>query len=154
MNARSARTRARLVKEQEFLTHHFPGAHIQFPDDPDRACVVVALSTNRQNRYVLWLSLGDYPNAPPKMYVVEPAPLRDWKGKRLSKRGTSSKMHLLGANAHGHPQICHHSDGAWTPNITLYKVVMKGRMWLEAYELHCRKRRPIDRYLPHMAQVV
>lgn len=151
MNARNARTRARLAKEQEILTRYFPGAHLQFTDDPARACVVVAMSTSRRNRYVLWLSLGDFPNAPPRMYIVEPAPLRDWKGKRLSKRGASSKMHLLGPNAHGHPQICHHSDAAWTPNVTLYKVVMKGRIWLEAYELHRLKRRPIDRYLPHIA---
>lgn len=149
--AMNARKRARLAKEQELLTQHFPGANIQFPEDPARAGVVAPLSTNRKRRYVLWIPLGGFPNERPDMYIVEPSPLRDRRGKKLKKIGVSFSMHLLSPDAHGYPQICHHSDAAWTPNLTLYKVVMKGRIWLEAYEQHLAKGEDIDRYLPHMA---
>ena len=149
MNALNARTKGRLAAERKLL-RRFPGAVIQFPDDPCRASVLVPLQTTRRNRYVLWIPLGAFPNEPPEMYVVEPAPLRDYQGEKLSNRGSSMEMHLLAPDAYGHPQICHHNDCGWTPNITLYKVVMKGRIWLEAYELHRARGKPIDRYLPHM----
>ena len=64
--------------------------------------------------------------------------------------GNSAEMHLLDPDEHGHPQICHYRDDVWTPNVTLYKVVMKGRFWLEAYEAHMRTGKAIDTYLPHM----
>ena len=31
-----------------------------------------------------------------------------------------------------------------------FKVAMKGRLWLEAYELHKATGKDIDHYLPHM----
>ena len=146
----NAHTKARLAKEREILQQRLPAARIQFPDDADRACVLALLSTQRHNRYVLWIPLGAFPNEPPKMYVVEPAPLRDHRGKKLSKLGSSSSMHLLTPDAHGHPQICHYRDDAWTPNVTLFKVVLKGLLWLEAYDLHKAKGKAIDQYLREM----
>ena len=150
MNAFNARTNARLGVERKILLRYFPGAAIQFPDDRHRAGVVVPLMTMRQNRYVLWVSLNGFPIERPQMYVIEPVPLRDCRGKKLSKRGVSCKMHLLEPDAHGHPQICHHNDASWTPNIALCKVVTKGLIWLEAYELHLASGKAMDRYLPHM----
>ena len=146
----NARTKARLAKEREILQQYLPAAKIQFPNDAARACVLAVLNTQRHNRYVLWIPLGAFPNEPPKMYVVEPAPLRDHRGKKLSKLGISSSMHLLTPDAHGHPQICHYRDDAWTPNVTLFKVVLKGLLWLEAYDLHKAKGKAIDQYLPEM----
>lgn len=84
------------------------------------------------------------------MYVVKPAPLKDYDGIPLADRGTSSTMHLRTPNTHGHPQICHYNDQYWNPAVTLYKVVIKGRIWLEGYEIHLRTGNDIDQYLPHM----
>ena len=147
MNATSGK---RLAWEGQKLKANFPGFEIQFPDCPERARAIGPLHTNCGNRYVLRIPLGAFPYAPPEMYVVEPKPLRNRRGKKLSQIGSSGEMHLLAADEHGHPQICHYQDSVWTPNVTLYKVVLKGRLWLEAYELHKAKGHPIDRYLPHM----
>lgn len=149
MNGRNARMRTRLAIEADILKPYFPDANIQFPDDPARAGVVVPLRASR-NRYVLWIPLGAFPFEPPEMYVVEPKPIRDCRGKKLADLGASWAMHLLAPDAHGHPQICHHNKDGWTPNIALYKVVMKGLIWLAAYELHKAKGKDIDHYLPHM----
>lgn len=140
----------RLRKEQALLQTYFPSFRIQFPDDPAKVGAVGALTTNAGNEYALWIPLGAFPNEPPQMFVVQPQNLRNRRGKKLAKVGVNSAMHLLAPNAHGHPQICHHNDASWTPNITLYKVAMKGRLWLEAYEMHKATGKDIDHYLPHM----
>lgn len=140
----------RLRKEQALLRRYFPTFHIQFPQDPARAGVVGTLTTNAGNEYGLWIPLGAFPNEPPRMFVVSPQGLRKRRGRKLAKLGTNSNMHLLQPNEHGHPQICHHNDASWTPNITLFKVVMKGRLWLEAYEMHKTTGKNIDHYLAHM----
>ena len=143
-------TADRLRKEQELLKTYFPSFRIQCPQDPERAGAVGTLTTNAGNEYGLWIPLGDFPNEPPGMFVVSPKDLRKRSGKKLAKIGPSADMHLLGPDEHGHPQICHHNDASWTPNITIFKVVMKGRLWLEAYEMHKATGKNIDRYLAHM----
>ena len=140
----------RLRKEQRLLQAYFPTFRIQLPDDPARAGAVGTMTTNAGNEYGLWIPLGEFPNEPPEMFVVAPKNLRNRRRRRLAKIGPSAAMHLLGPDAHGHPQICHHNDSSWTPNITLYKVAMKGRLWLEAYEMHKATGKDIDHYLPHM----
>ena len=123
----------------------------QHPADPKRCGVVCELATNSGNSYTLWIRLGEaFPNKPPMMYVVHPKPLLDCRGRKLSSIGASREMHLFVRDKNGHPQICHYNDAYWTPNVTLYKVLQKGRLWLEAYELHKAKGRDIDRYLRHM----
>ena len=154
----AALTKERIAVEQQLLSRYFKGFKIQDPGGAEELGVVGKLQTNSGNEYGLWIPLGDseFPNAPPKMYVVEPKDLRKrpkhpWKkGKKLAKLGTSHAMHLLDPDEHGHPQICHYRDDVWSPNVTLYKVVMKGRFWLEAYEFHRRTGKDIDTYLPHM----
>ena len=143
-------TAERLRKEEALLKAHFPTFHIQFPDDPERAGAVGTMTTNAGNEYGLWIPLGAFPNEPPEMFVVSPKKLRNRRGKKLAKIGSSADMHMLDPDAHGHPRICHHNDAAWTPNITLFKVAMKGRLWLEAYEMHKATGKDIDHYLPHM----
>jgi hypothetical protein len=61
---------------------------------------------------------------------------------------TSGSMHTLGG-VKGCVQICHYSSSNWSPNVTLYKVILKGRLWLEAYEIYLRTGNDIDTYLPH-----
>ena len=142
---------ARLQKEQALLKTYFPAFRIQCPDDPERAGAVGTLTTNAGNEYGLWVPLGTtFPNERPEVFVVSPKSLKNRRGKRLAKIGTDAAMHLLAPNEHGHPQICHHNDASWTPNVTLYKVVMKARLWLEAYEMHKATGKDIDHYLPHM----
>lgn len=131
-----------------------PGIRFQFQSWNDERCgVVCEVRTNAGNCYTLWIRVGRaFPNKPPKMYVLDPKPLRDYRGKELSSIGESGSMHLRQADRHGHPQICHYHDSSWTPNVTLYKVVGKGRLWLEAYDLHRKTGKGIDHYLRHMGR--
>ena len=143
-------TAERLHREQALLKTYFPAFRIQFPDDPERVGAIGILTTNAGHEYGLWIPLGAFPNEPPGMFVVSPKNLKNRRGKKLAKVGVNAVMHLLAPDEHGHPQICHHNDASWTPNVTLYKVVMKGRLWLEAYEMHKATGKDIDHYLPHM----
>jgi hypothetical protein len=79
--------------------------------------------------------------------VVNPCPLR---ARGYDLLAASAVMHTL-SPVYSHPQyvrICHYRD--WDPNKTLYLVLMKARLWVEAYEAHLRHGNPIDNYLGHM----
>ena len=93
--------------------------------------------------------LEGYPDVAPKLYVLQPT-LRCHDGSLLSELGTSSTMHVLAPNDHGHVQVCHYNDRFWRSSLTLYKVLMKTRVWLEAYERHLRHGEPVEHYLGHM----
>ncbi|XP_028405193.1 uncharacterized protein LOC114527685 [Dendronephthya gigantea] len=47
--------------------------------------------------------------------------------------------------------ICHSNAPHWTDRDTLYKVVMKGRLWLEAYEAYLETGACLSEYLVEMA---
>lgn len=51
---------------------------------------------------------------------------------------------------YGCTQICHFKPGLWKDNNTLYQVIMKGLIWLEAYEAHLRTGATLTRYLAEM----
>lgn len=118
--------------------------------DRDRATargVVGWLRSNAANRYVLWLELQGFPDGPPSVFVVDP-PLVTCTGRPLPE--LSHRWHTRERNEHGHTQICHYIDKVWRREITLYKVVLKVRLWLEAYEAHLRTGKPISDYLSQM----
>ena len=39
----------------------------------------------------------------------------------------------------------------WSNDNSLYQVLMKGRIWLEAYEIHLRTGEDLEKYLAHMS---
>lgn len=84
---------------------------------------------------------SDYPNSCPALWVVYPNPLRFRSGVILD--GPSHDMHTLERTSSG-LRICHYEPGEWSPNHTLYRVVLKGRLWLECYEAHLRTGKTID----------
>ena len=61
----------------------------------------------------------------------------------------STAYHVL-SSKHGCTQICHFRSDLWSGENTLYQVVMKGMIWLEAYEAHLRTGQPMSRYLSEM----
>ncbi len=139
----------RLAIEDRLLRQHFPGFHIQDLGGGPNPGVVGTLTTNSGRRYALWIPLAHFPSSAPPMYVISPS-LETYEGDLLADQGLQSDMHLLSPDEHGHVQICHHNDTYWSPELTLYRVVLKGRIWLEAYESHLRTGKPIDHYLSHM----
>ncbi len=139
----------RLDIESDALKKYFPNFRIQDPFG-EKSGVIGRMRSNNGKEYTIWLALGAFPNEAPRLYLISPEKLKTHDGTLLSQLGANSKMHLLTPDAHGHPQICHYNDQYWHPKVSLYKIIMKARFWIEAYEQHLRHGKPIDAYLPHM----
>jgi len=103
--------------------------------------------------YRLWIGIPDgYPYARPPMYLTEPFPTFAADGSRISALGVSHQMHTLAPSEAGHVQICHWRDARWHSDILLYKVFLKGLLWIEAYEQHLLTRRPIAEFVNTMSE--
>jgi hypothetical protein len=139
----------RLVAESKILQKYFPSFRWINPNRPGETSLVGSMHTNDENRYIISLKIPpDFPNSFPKALVKEPYPLIGFLGKNMTDFVTSSSMHLL-CPINGYPQICHHSKSHWTPNKTIYDVLMKIRIWLEAFELYRTSGKSIDHFLRH-----
>ncbi|XP_028405119.1 uncharacterized protein LOC114527618, partial [Dendronephthya gigantea] len=133
--------RQRLAAEKSVLEHYFPGC-VRWIDPTDNTKVEITLKTNNDNEYILRIYIGDFPNSVPDMVVVSsPNPMPDW--------GSSYSNHTL-TRRDGYLRICHYHYSQWTDRSSLYEVVMKGRVWLEAYEGHLRTGQPMNYFLREM----
>ena len=133
--------RERLAAEKSVLDRYFPGC-VKWIDPTGDTKVEVALKTNNDNRYTLRIYIGNFPNSIPEMVVVSsPKPMPDWEN--------SSVTHTL-SKRDGYLQICHWHSSHWTDRISLHEVVVKGRLWLEAYEGHIRTGQPMNFFLREM----
>lgn len=135
----------RLAVEQVILGKYFP----TFKVAADVARGTVA--SNSGTLYGVKLVLAGFPSRMPHAYITSPR-LVAHDGRRLEAIASSSKLHVLGADDDGNPQVCHFRADLWTPDVTLYQVVMKIRLWLEAFEAHRATGQPLDRFLPHVAE--
>ena len=123
------------------LEHYFPDC-VQWIDPTGDTKVEVTLKTNNDNEYTLRIYVGNFPNAVPDMVVVRsPQPMPDW--------GLCGKNHTLNRRG-GYLTICHYHPSRWTDRSSLYEVVMKGRVWLEAYEGHIRTGQDMNYFLREM----
>ena len=132
----------RLAAEKSVLDHYFSGC-VKWIDPTRHTKVEVTLKTNNDNEYTLRVYIGsDFPNSIPDMVVVRsPKPMPDWGG--------SYTNHTLGKRD-GYLKICHYHYSQWSDRSSLYEVVMKGRVWLEAYEGHLRTGKPMNYFLREM----
>lgn len=109
------------------------------------------INTNNGKSYTLRVYIpGNFPNECPKLVVSRSpygSPLRKWDGSLLDKCSVADHTY---AAYDGFTQICHFNPARWSNASTLYQVLMKGRMWLEAYEIHRNSGEDLDTYLPHM----
>ncbi|ASC71410.1 hypothetical protein XM38_023620 [Halomicronema hongdechloris C2206] len=138
----------RLLIEKEILKKYFPAFKWVNPTDSSNTRIEGNVCTNSMKLYTLRVYIpSDFPNSRPDMVVTLPYPLEGCSGNDLKDYGASSSMHTLDPRD-GYVQICHYKD--WTDNLTVYLVVLKGRIWLEAYEAHKRTGQPLDHFLPHM----
>jgi ubiquitin-protein ligase len=140
--------RQRLAVEKDILRKYFSTFTWINPTDSNNTRIEGQVKTDVGNIYKLRVYVpSDYPNSRPDMVVISPYPLKGYRGQDMKEHGTSGSMHTLEPRD-GYLKICHYRD--WLPNITLYKVVLKGRVWLEALEAHKRTGQPIDTFLSHM----
>ena len=135
----------RYQAEIAVLRKKLPSGWFHFEDRENSTPVLKAAArTNGGNVYTLYFDLDGFPMQAPKVFVMKM--LRTKDGLMMSD--PSSAMHTL-SSEHGWTRICHYGSQSWTPNVSLYKVYIKCRLWLEMYELHLKTGKPIDYYLSH-----
>ena len=138
---------ARYGLELQVLQQKLPPNLYRFCDmDKPAPYLLAGARTNRGNVYTLRIELAEFPQEIPKVFVTRM--LQDRAGRPLS--GASASMHTLPAEG-GRTRLCHFGYDSWTPLVSLYKIYVKCRLWLEMYELHLQTGRPIDYYLNHQA---
>lgn len=138
--------RERYEMELAVLKRKLPEGTYHFVLDEERPFVAFAARTNAGNLYTIQIELERFPANIPKAFVTKM--LRDRDGNPLDH--ASSAMHTL-ASEHGWSRICHYGSDSWTPAVSLYKIYIKCRLWLEIYETHLKTGKSMDYYLKHQA---
>ena len=122
-----------------------PNSFKFFDMNTNQPYVLMAAVTNRgrANRevYTLRIDLEEFPYDVP--HVETTRLLYTKSGKPLDEG--QSGMHCT-YSQHGGTGICHYGS-SWNPSISLYKVFIKCRLWLEMYEEHLQSGKPIGYYL-------
>ena len=140
-------TTDRLNLEKSVLQRYLPSNTYVFRDiSTSSPYVLMAAKTNRGNVYTLRIDLANFPNSIPHAFVTRM--LRTKNGELMND--VSATMHTL-SSEYGYTRICHYGTNSWVPNVSLYKVYIKCRLWLEMYELHLETGKTIDYYLPHQS---
>lgn len=136
----------RLMAEESLLARKFPSNVFRFfnKTNPGTAYLRIGAKTNSGNVYTLHMDLSEFPVEQPKVFVTKM--LKSKFGVNLDS--ASASMHTL-PSEHGWTRICHYGYSSWTPNVSLYKVYVKCRLWLEMYESHLRTGKSLDYYLNH-----
>lgn len=136
----------RLMAEESLLARKFPSNVFRFfnKTNPGTTYLRIGAKTNSGNVYTLHMDLSEFPVEQPKVFVTKM--LKSKFGVNLDS--ASASMHTL-PSEHGWTRICHYGYSSWTPNVSLYKVYVKCRLWLEMYESHLRTGKSLDYYLNH-----
>lgn len=131
--------RERLVYEEKLLSKELP--HFKFYDRTQSHLTTVRgyHTTAANNKYALWLRLGKaFPYEVPGLYVTFPSPLYGRGGRTIQSYGTSHYMHTWKPDWNDYVKICHWKEEFWTTDNTVLSVILKGFLWLEAYEVYRR----------------
>jgi len=138
-------TKERLEMERSVLEHYLPANTFIFRGlNTRKPYLLMAARTNRGNVYTIRIDLEYFPNSIPHAFITKM--LYDKWDCRMDE--PDAEMHTL-SSEHGYTRICHYGTRSWAPNVSLYKVYIKCRLWLEMYELHLQTGEPIDYYLSH-----
>ena len=140
-------TTERLNLEKSVLQRYLPSNTYVFKDiSTSSPYVLMAAKTNRGHVQTLRIDLDGFPTSLPHAFVTKMLKTKD--GDEMD--GASASMHTL-PSEHGYTRICHYGNESWGPNVSIYKVYIKCRLWLEMYELHLQTGKPMDYYLNHQS---
>jgi len=144
----SSSQQKRLSFEKNLLEQYFRG-RVSWIDPTGDTRVEVRVTCTNDKQYTLRVYLpSDYPSSCPDMVVCSPSCyLRKRDGSAMNSG--NSDDHTYGSRD-GCTQICHFRPNLWRDDNTLYQVIMKGLIWLEAYEAHLRTGNSLSRYLTEM----
>lgn len=140
-------TDKRFKIENEILNKFFPNSFQFFDMGGKSSYLEVKLKSNSKQQYTIKVTVAeDYPNRMPKIYITQPEDLKDFRGRKLVDMGAVHKLHLLHPKGN-FPQLCHFKPANWNANVSLYKVVLKARIWIEAFEAHKRTGKTLDHFV-------
>lgn len=137
----------RLATEVRLLQQEFP--HFSFQNHSQAELTWVSgtqtSSAGKDYGIRLWLRTS-FPHQMPDLYITSPTPLYGYAGQTIQSYGTSHAMHVWAPDYNNYVKICHCKSEYWSASNTIVSVLMKGFLWLEAFEAHCRTGRSIDAY--------
>lgn len=135
---------SRLLFETAILERNFANRFL-FTKEGRKDVLLVGLKSQSGNVYQIKIELSEiYPIEMPTVFIVYPKGLKNFNGKRLP--AFNHEMHTLASDANK-VQVCHFLPGNWNPMQSLYKVILKVKIWLEAYEFYLKTSKPISDYL-------
>ena len=125
----------RLNYEARVLKENHPRCEFEWKDD--RGIVRIWHHVDG-SLYRLRLEIpGTYPDEKPKVYVEYPVPLKSyWPDRTIAQIGANHNYHILSTSSAGEVQICHFPDNVWDASKSIHLVVLKAKLWLEAYATH------------------
>jgi hypothetical protein len=146
--------RDRMALENQYLKSEGLDQFCVYYDNADDSYSARGTATSNSGRqYTLWTTIpSGYPYSRPSMYLTWPLPLLMADGTRISSLGISHIMHTLTPSSSGHVQLCHWRDNRWHGGILLYRVFLKGLLWIEAYEQHLSTGRSIADFVTTMKE--
>lgn len=129
----------RLELEKQVLARKLPPNMYMFREmGTANAHLLIGARTNSKKVYTLKIMLDDFPHNVPEVYTTKT--LLDRAGNPMQ---VSHENHCLGSSDKW-TKLCHYPEDLWTPAVSLYKVFIKCRLWLEFYEAYLRTGRSID----------
>lgn len=139
--------RQRLAFERDVLEANFRNKVKWLnPADQEATKVEVSITCSNDKEYTLRVYLpSDFPNSCPSMIVSSPP--KCLKRKNGSSLNHSSREDHTLSSKDGCTQICHCRANSWRNDYSLYDVITKGLVWLEAYEVHLQNGYPLNTYL-------
>jgi hypothetical protein len=144
----SASQRTRLAYEEALIREHMP--HFWFRDHAKAGLTTVwgehVTAANRAYTLCIWIKAG-FPYEMPGLYVTSPCPLYGYRGKTIqswAEEYSSHTMHVWKSDWNDYVKICHTKEEYWNASDTLLSILMKGMLWLEAFEVHYRTGQSID----------
>lgn len=138
-------TQERFKMEDMVLAHYLPRNMFRFCNMATSTPYLQAgVVTNDGTCYVLNFRLSGFPASKPKVYVEEM--LRTKSGVKMEY--ANSTNHTL-TSWNGWTQLCHYNDSCWSNDVSLWKVYLKCRLWLEMYRAHLRTGKTMEYYLNH-----
>ncbi|MDM8542786.1 hypothetical protein QUF90_17055 [Desulfococcaceae bacterium HSG9] len=139
--------RERLVFEENIIKKELPD--FWFRDHAKGGLTTIwgyyTTSANQEYRLCVWIKSG-FPYKIPGLYITFPKPLYGYNGRTIQSYGTSHRMHVWEPDWNNSVKICHWQSEHWSASYTLLSIIMKGFLWLEAYEVHCKTGKHIDAY--------
>ena len=136
----------RLAGEEKVVGKYFPDFQFHNRLGDPHVDGWVRTSGWRKN-YKLKLTIPpDFPYSKPHLYVVSPKTLwKRWHLGTINSVGLSHGFHTHGTSPEGFVEICHSRN--WAASDTCVKVLLRGIMWLEAYEGHLHTGKNIADFL-------